>query len=66
MAAPARVTLCVMNILNAVYLLGSTTKYVPDVPYKTWLTDFLTWNLVFTTIPILQYALLNSSKIEYD
>lgn len=25
----------------------------------------MTWNLVFTTIPILQYAMLNSSTVEY-
>jgi hypothetical protein len=36
-AAPARVILVITNIINPMNLLISTTSYVPNVPYKTWL-----------------------------
>jgi len=62
---PARVTMCITNILNAISLLTSTNKYIPNVPYPTWLVDFLTWNLIFTIVPMIQYAILNSSMITY-
>ena len=51
--APARVTLVITNILNAISLLVSTNTYIPNVPYKTWLQAFLTWNLIFTIIPMI-------------
>ncbi len=51
--APARVTLVITNILNAISLLVSTNSYIPNVPYKTWLQDFLMWNLIFTVIPMI-------------
>jgi hypothetical protein len=63
--APARVTLVITNILNAISLLLSTNSYIPNVPYKTWLQDFLMWNLFFTVIPIVQYAILNASIVTY-
>jgi len=61
MVAPARVTLCVTNILNAISLLGNSQKYIPDVPYGAWLTQFMTWNMIYTVVPMIQYALLNAA-----
>jgi hypothetical protein len=65
-AAPARVTLCITNILNSISLLVSTNKYIPNVPYNTWLTEFLMLNLVFTVIPMIEYGILNSCSTAYD
>ncbi len=59
--APARVTVVITNIFNTVSLLVSTMDYIPLVSYPTWLRNFLMWNLYFTVIPIVQYAILNSS-----
>ncbi len=59
--APARVIFIITNILNAISLLVSTNSYIPDVPHKTWLQNFLIWNLVFTVVPMVQYAILNAS-----
>jgi hypothetical protein len=64
--APARVTMCITNILNAISLLTSTNKYIPNVPYQTWLVDFLTWNLIFTIVPMIQFAILNSTIMTYN
>ena len=66
MVPSARVTMCITNILNAISLLTSTSKYIPNVPYSTWLVDFLTWNLIFTIVPMIQYAILNSSMLTYN
>lgn len=35
--AAARVSLVITNILNAISLIVSTSSYIPNVPYKTWL-----------------------------
>lgn len=51
--APARVIFAVTNILNAISLLVSTNKYIPQVQSKTWLQNFLIWNLIFTVIPMI-------------
>ena len=51
--APARVSLVITNILNTISLLVSTNSYIPNVPYKTWLQDFLIWNLFFTIAPMI-------------
>ena len=59
--APARVTVVITNIFNTVSLLVSTMDYIPLVSYPTWLRNFLMWNLYFTVIPIVQYAILNAS-----
>lgn len=58
--APARVALCITNVLNSISLFSATQKYIPNVPYNTWLTEFLLYNLVFTIIPMIQYGVLNS------
>lgn len=63
--AAARVSLVITNILNAISLIVSTNGYIPNVPYKTWLQDFLMWNLFFTVLPMVQYAILNSSTVTY-
>eukprot|EP00347_Sterkiella_histriomuscorum_P001850 403370439 len=59
--APARVIFSITNILNAISLLVSTNNYVPQVQNKTWLQNFLIWNLIFTMIPIIQYSILNAA-----
>lgn len=59
--ASARVIFAVTNILNAISLLVSTNKYIPQVQQKTWLQNFLIWNLIFTVIPMIQYAVLNAA-----
>jgi hypothetical protein len=64
--APARVTLCITNVLNSISLLSSTQKYIPNVPYNTWLTEFLLYNLIFTIIPMIQYGVLNSCTVIYN
>ena len=64
-AAPARVTLSINNILNAIYLLGSTEKYIPNVPYSTWLTDLITYNLILTIIPLIEFGIVSSSTFIY-
>ena len=59
--ASARVIFAITNILNAISLLVSTNDYIPQVPYKTWLQEFLIWNLIFTFVPMIQYAILNAA-----
>eukprot|EP00347_Sterkiella_histriomuscorum_P017150 403350477 len=64
--APARVILTITNINSAISLLISTNNYIPQVPHETWLQKFLIWNMIFTIIPIIQYAILNASIMSYE
>jgi len=63
--APARITVTITNILNAISLMVSTLSYLPIVPYQTWLQSFMMWNLYFAVTPIIEYALLNASMHSY-
>jgi hypothetical protein len=51
--APSRVIFSVVLILKAIALMTSTSNYIPMVKQRTWLQDFLIWNLIFTVIPLI-------------
>jgi hypothetical protein len=36
------------------------------VPVETWLQNFLIWNLIFTIVPMIQFAILNASYISQE
>ncbi|CDW81147.1 gamma-aminobutyric acid receptor subunit rho-3-like [Stylonychia lemnae] len=62
--APARVIFVHFElriIINTTSFLASTTTKIPQVAEETWQNSFFIWNLVFTVVPIVQYAILNAS-----
>lgn len=64
--ASARVIFSTTNVMNSISLVSSTTSYIPAVPIKTWLQNFLIWNLIFTMIPMLQFAILNAAGVSVE
>jgi hypothetical protein len=33
---------------------------------KIWLQNFLLWNLIFTIVPIIEFAILNASQVSFN
>lgn len=64
--ASARVIFSTTNVMNSISLVSSTTSYIPQVPIRTWLQNFLIWNLVFTMIPMIQFAILNAASVTLE
>jgi len=63
---PARVTLCITNVLNSIAILVKVESYVPSVPYANWMSEFLLYNLVFTIIPLIEYGVVNSCTVIFN
>jgi hypothetical protein len=40
-AAPARVSLAILTILIAINFQSSIHKYVPQIPYATWMSQYM-------------------------
>lgn len=62
----ARVLFSITNILNAISSLIQANIVVPKAPEYIWLTNFLLWNFIFTLIPVIEYAILNSADVSYN
>jgi len=60
-AAPARVSLAILTILIAINFQSSIHKYIPQIPYSTWISGFMLGIQVFCVITMLQYSILNYS-----
>ena len=52
-SAPARVTLAIMTILISINFLSAIHRYLPQIPYNTWLSNYMLGIQIFTVVTMI-------------
>jgi hypothetical protein len=60
---PARISLCTVTILITITLINNVYDQVPQLKYNTWLVKYCIGTLLFTIIPMLEFATLNFATV---